>query len=155
MKAAISYFYGYYCHLLEVQDLNRPLNPSDILSVLVDAEVKCLQGVQSADLDQYLIVSPGAAHGEPLCSPCFQGCYSECWAGSYARMDAWKSLAAMVGVPYSAGLEAIEQEANKCIFLSFSAEKGDFFQYCGNNVGLALLRPDKKTISVLCITDSD
>lgn len=73
--------------------------------------------------------------------------------GAYGRVASWGSLAALAGVEKN-DLAAMERAADRCEWLSYTS---DWYLHVAPSmdVGIAGLRPDRRTVVILAITDSD
>lgn len=81
------------------------------------------------------------------------GADTEARSAAYGRLLAWRSLAALVGLPSHAHLEEIEALALRTEWLCFQSDSR-WFHRVSLDVGLVALRPDD-TLAVVAITDSD
>ncbi|NEA21300.1 DUF6183 family protein [Actinomadura bangladeshensis] len=81
------------------------------------------------------------------------GAYGPGMHGAYGRVASWESLAALAGVEEN-DLAAIERAADRCEWLSYTS---DWYLHVAPSmdVGIAGLRPDRRTVVILAITDSD
>lgn len=130
--------------------LDRPLAPADfgasLLRLLPAASTGvAVTGVRRATTADVLrTLFGGAASG---------GAYGPRMHGAYARKASWESLAALADVQ-EAGLAAIEQAADRCAWLFFGSD-WHLQVVPPLDVGVAVLRPDRRTVAVLAVTDSD
>lgn len=81
------------------------------------------------------------------------GAYGPRMHGAYARKAAWESLAALAGVR-GTDLAAIERAADRCTWLFYGSD-WHLQVVPPLDAGVAVLRPDGRTVAVLAVTDSD
>jgi hypothetical protein len=86
-----------------------------------------------------------AAHG---------GAYSRDRGAAYARLEAWQSLAGLVGLGHVGGIQAVEDAVEKCRWLEIGTDHPWFYQVAWD-LGLVCLRPDRRTLAILVATDTD
>ncbi|MEU4827555.1 DUF6183 family protein [Actinomadura sp. NPDC023710] len=106
------------------------------------ASVAGVRRVTTADVLRTLFA--GAASG---------GAYGPRMHGAYARKASWESLAALADAGQT-GLAAIEQAADRCTWLFYGSD-WHLQVVPPLDVGVAVLRPDRRTVAVLAVTDSD
>ncbi|TYB48029.1 DUF6183 family protein [Actinomadura chibensis] len=82
----------------------------------------------------------GSAHGPRMC-------------GAYRRLASWEALAALVGVEPD-GLAAVERAADRCAWVLYTSD-WHLQVHPSMDVGIAALRPDRRTVAVVAATDSD
>ncbi|SNR47480.1 DUF6183 family protein [Actinomadura mexicana] len=130
--------------------LDRPQDPADFGASLLrllpaastGATVAGVRRVTTADVLRTLF--SGAASG---------GAYGPRMHGAYARRASWESLAALADVEET-GLEAIERAADRCTWLFYGSD-WHLQVVPPLDAGIAVLRPDRRTVAVLAVTDSD
>ncbi|MFV2176282.1 DUF6183 family protein [Actinomadura sp. LOL_016] len=78
--------------------------------------------------------------------------------GAYGRLASWESLAALVGAEEAGADEreiaAIEHLADRCTWL-FYTSPWHIQSHPSMDVGIAVLRPDHRTVAILAATDTD
>jgi hypothetical protein len=72
--------------------------------------------------------------------------------GAYGRRAAWESLAALAGVQET-DTSVIERAADRCAWLFYTSDWRLQF-HSSVDVGVAVLRPDRRTVAILAATDS-
>jgi hypothetical protein len=82
------------------------------------------------------------------------GAYSSGLGGAYGRLAAWTSLAALVGAPAAASVDAVDELAVSSTFLTFRAP-GPWFHDVAWDFGALVLRSDGRTVGVLAATDNE
>jgi uncharacterized protein (TIGR02996 family) len=81
------------------------------------------------------------------------GAYNRGLQGAYGRLQGWHSLAGLVGATGD-DVEAAADLADRCLWVSFGAASGWFYQVTWD-VGLLAVRPDGRSVAVLAATDTD
>jgi hypothetical protein len=130
--------------------LDRPLASADfgasLLRVLGPGSIGSRMDetcrVTTADVLQKLFY--GAASGSA---------YGSWMHGAYARLASWESLAALAGVEES-DTASIEYTADQCTWL-FYTSNWHLKVHTSMDMGLAVLRPDHRTVAILAVTDTD
>ncbi|MEW2359640.1 DUF6183 family protein [Spirillospora sp. NPDC029432] len=138
------------CTEARLYSLDRPLAPADFGASLLrlltaDSTGGGLDEVSratTADVLHKLFqgATGGSAYGPGL-------------GGAYGRLASWESLAALAGAD-GGGTSAVERAADRCAWLFYTS--GWHLQvHPSMDVGIAVLRPDGRTVAVLAATDSD
>ncbi len=99
-------------------------------------------------------LAPERALGELFCAACNGGAYSGRLFGAYGRLAAWESFAALAGAGEVDALEAVAERARACRWITFHAAS-DWYYDIAWDIGLAVLRPDRRSLAVLADTDTD
>ncbi|WP_347813358.1 DUF6183 family protein [Actinomadura sp. KC216] len=81
------------------------------------------------------------------------GAYGPGMHGAYARRASWESLAALSEVQ-ELDVAAIEEAADRCVWLFYTSD-WHMRIIPALDVGIAALRPDRRTVAVLAATDAD
>ncbi|MEU8308833.1 DUF6183 family protein [Actinomadura sp. NPDC048955] len=130
--------------------LDRPLAPADFGASLLRLLPAASTGATTAGVRRATTVDVlrtlfgGAASG---------GAYGPRMHGAYARKASWESLAALADVQ-EADPAAIERGADRCTWLFYGSD-WHLRVVPPLDVGIATLRPDRRTVAVLAVTDSD
>jgi hypothetical protein len=133
--------------LLDVEGLPSRLQPG----VLAQLPLDCLAGasaIRCRDItanECAAILFAAAASG---------GAHNSGRRAAYGRLDLWTSLAALSGVELPSSVADVEQVASACSFHQFSAASA-WFHRVAWDLGIACLRPDRRTLSILAATDTD
>ncbi|MFI0410050.1 DUF6183 family protein [Actinomadura sp. 3N508] len=130
--------------------LGRPIAAGEFGSSLLSAlpaastgpAVTGVRRVTTADVLRRLF---GAAAGG--------GAYGPGMHGAYARRASWESLAALADVQ-EFNVTAIEEAADRCGWLFYTSD-WHMRIIPTLDVGIAALRPDRRTVAVLAATDAD
>ena len=130
--------------------LDRPLAPADLGASLVRAlpalstrsGVTGVRRVTTPDVLRELFYGAGSG-----------GAYGPRMRAGDARRASWESLAGLVGFPGD-DFTAVERAADRCAWLFYGS---DWHMRVAEplDVGIAVLRPDRRTVAVLAATDSD
>lgn len=84
----------------------------------------------------------------------YGGAYTSGELGAYGRLNAWRSLAALVGEPAGRPLAAVAAAAESAALYEVSAD-GDWFYQVAWDLGIACLGPGGSRLNVLAATDTD
>ncbi|NDU74884.1 hypothetical protein GWI34_19965 [Actinomadura sp. DSM 109109] len=131
--------------------LDRPLAPADFGASLLrllpvastGAGTAAARRVAAADVLRTLF--GGAASG---------GAYGPRMHGAYARKASWESLAALADVRET-DPAVVERAADRCVWLLYRSDDWHLQVVPSLDVGIAALRPDRRTVALLAATDSD
>jgi uncharacterized protein (TIGR02996 family) len=74
--------------------------------------------------------------------------------GAYGRLEAWHSMAGLVGASAGESVKALATLAERCLWVSFTAASAWYYHVCWD-VGLLAVRPDRMSVAVLAATDTD
>ncbi|WP_155354036.1 DUF6183 family protein [Acrocarpospora macrocephala] len=74
--------------------------------------------------------------------------------GAYGRLAAWRSLAGLCAALEGATAAEVEERAGQCAWFTFGADSG-WFKRIAWDIGLAVVTPDGRTLSVLAATDTN
>ncbi|MFJ9109747.1 DUF6183 family protein [Streptomyces sp. NPDC102283] len=75
--------------------------------------------------------------------------------GSFGRLWAWKSMAALSDAPPDASAEEVERHARRTTWFHFESDAEWFCNDAFTDYGIAALSPDRRRIAVLAATDTD
>ncbi|TDD73514.1 hypothetical protein E1293_31125 [Actinomadura darangshiensis] len=81
------------------------------------------------------------------------GAYGPGMHGAHGRRASWESLAALAGVQET-DITAIEEAAGRCGWLFYTSD-WHMRVIPPLDVGVTALRPDRRTVAVLSVTDAD
>jgi uncharacterized protein (TIGR02996 family) len=131
-----------------------PLQVGDLsLSLLERLGLDCLQGVAGADIRAEFV--PASQAVSTLFGVAANGgCYSRGRYGAYGRLEAWSSVAGLVGAPPGETIEDVADMARRCLWVSFTAASEWFYQDTWD-LGILCVRPDGMSLAVLAATDTD
>jgi len=82
------------------------------------------------------------------------GAYNYGEGGAYGRRYAWRSLGGLVGAADTDPPESVAELAGRCQHLAYASATG-WFDEIAWDLGIAVLRPDHRTLAVLAATDTD
>ncbi|MFF1414076.1 DUF6183 family protein [Streptomyces sp. NPDC058289] len=74
--------------------------------------------------------------------------------GAWGRLQAWRSLAGLCGLPFHTSAAEVEREAEQYTWFHFQTDS-EFFHQDGDDYGIAALSPDGLRLAVLAATDTD
>ncbi|MBF9132868.1 hypothetical protein I0C86_28495 [Plantactinospora sp. S1510] len=130
--------------------LDRPLDPADFGAALLrvlgpksvgDSMTRTCGGTTAGVLRTlFHAAAGGSAYGPRM-------------HGAYGRRASWQSLAALVGVPGD-DIPTIEAAAGRCAWLLYTSD-WHLAVDPSMDTGIAVLRPDHRTVAILGATDSD
>ncbi|MEV5829821.1 DUF6183 family protein [Spirillospora sp. NPDC052242] len=133
--------------------LDRPLEPADFgasLLLRLDAQSTAPDATYRVATGDVLTKLYYAASGGSAYNPGLRG--------AYGRLASWESLAALVGAEEAGADEreiaAIEHLADRCAWLFYTSQ-WHIQTHPSMDVGIAVLRPDHRTVAILAATDSD
>jgi hypothetical protein len=126
-----------------------PAHPGLLATLPLDAVAGATPAdvvVQPATVYDVFEVLFGAASGG--------GAYSGRLHGAYGRLLAWRSLAGLTGAAEDDPVERVADLASASGHALFSSRSG-WYRQIAWDVGIATLRPDRRTLAVLTATDED
>lgn len=100
------------------------------------------------------VASASDAFGALFSVAAVGGAYGGGRGGAWGRLAAWQSLAALVGRPGELEPEAIERAVHECRFCLFDADAA-WWYHVAWDLGVAVRRPDGRTLALLAATDTD
>jgi hypothetical protein len=133
---------------------NRVVSPSEISpSLLGLLHLACLEGatpeqiaLKRANTQEILeLLFSAAATG---------GAYNNGIGAAYGRLEAWRSLGALAGAAPDATFDEVAATAETCAWFTFSAKSSWYYDVAWD-LGIAALRADRRTLTVLAATDTD
>ncbi len=132
--------------------LPAPLGPGDFgMSFLERLPVDCLRGDGTRVA---CVTTPDDVLNELFSAACYGGVGGRGQGGAYARLFAWDSLYALMGLPGRVPfLEAVRQTADHR-WVRFIAST-PWFHHDTADLGLAVLDPSRTRVAVLAATDTD
>jgi hypothetical protein len=98
-------------------------------------------------------ITPRQGFGYLFSAAATGGAYTWGEGGAYGRLAAWESVAALTGCAV-ADMARASAHAECCSWFSFWGSGGWFFDVAWD-IGLAVLRPDRRSLAVLAATDTD
>lgn len=141
------------CTEVRLYTLDRPLEPADF-----GASLLFRLGSESADPDETYRVATGDVLTKLYHGASGGSVYNSGLRGAYGRLASWESLAALAGAEESGADEretaAIEHLADRCTWLFYTSQ-WHFQAHPSMDVGIAVLRPDRRTVAILAATDTD
>jgi hypothetical protein len=81
------------------------------------------------------------------------GAYTWGEGGAYGRLAAWESVAALTACS-EIDIDQVSEHAGRCSWFSFWTSAGWFYDVAWD-IGLAVLRPDGRSLAVFAATDTD
>jgi Family of unknown function (DUF6183) len=134
-------------------EFEEPL-PTDALSpaLLRSLGLDCVVGL-SENAIQFAEIAPSQGFGHLFSAATSGGAYSSGEGAAYGRLAAWESAAALVGNE-TGDLTKTSEVAENCVWFAFLSNVGWFYDVAWD-LGLAVLRPDRRTLVILAATDTD
>lgn len=123
-----------------------------LVPLLLGLPLACLAGA-GPDTTDAVELEPAQAFNH-LFSSAKGGAYSGARSPAYARVHAWRSFAALAGLPEVSTVLEIGTAARRCRWHSFQAWN-DWFYDVAWDLGLLVLRPDGRTVAILAASDTD
>ncbi|AUG75475.1 hypothetical protein CFP65_0512 [Kitasatospora sp. MMS16-BH015] len=132
-----------------------PVGPDTVHPVLLSLGLDCLEGLATSEHLAVFTTTPAEAWRVLFTAASLGGGHDDYrWRGAYGRLAAWRSIAALVGVPDDARPGEVEQRAAACTWYGFNAST-DWFNYADMDIGLLVVSPDGRRLAVLAATDYD
>jgi hypothetical protein len=137
--------------------LSPPVAPEALgTDLLVRLGLACLGDMSQDVLGAVTRADADIAFRQLFAASAYGGPWTPGRFGAYGRLDAWRSLAALVGVDERAPLPEVERQALACTWLDLRGVSEWFSENTwGWELGLAALRPDGASIAVLAATGWD
>jgi uncharacterized protein (TIGR02996 family) len=118
------------------------------LDCLAGANEGELQAEQIGPTDAFAVMFSAASQGGAYGAPEGDGMF-----GAYGRAAAMRSLGALAGTPED-DIEAISTAACRCLWVRLGTAT-DWFYHVAWDYGLLAVRPDRMSVAVLAVTDTD
>jgi uncharacterized protein (TIGR02996 family) len=129
------------------------IDESDLsIGLLGSLGLGCLAGAEEPDVDARRVTAH-EAFATLFSAAANGGAYGPGRQGAYGRLDAWASLAGLVGADTD-DVETVAGLASRCLWVSFEAASEWFYDVAWD-VGLLVVRPDGRSLAVLAATDTD
>lgn len=113
--------------------------------------LECVVGARSIVCEP---ITPPIAASHLFSAAANGGAYNCGRGAAYGRRDQWRSLAALVGTDNARPVTEIERIANGCRFFVLAIDSPWMHQVAWD-LGLACVRDDRRTVAILCATDTD
>ncbi|KOT35917.1 hypothetical protein ADK41_23645 [Streptomyces caelestis] len=135
-------------------DLAEPVEPEGLPDLLVTLGLECLSRVSPRK--RLALSSCRAEHAWRMlfAAASTGGAYNNGEYGAYGRLAAWRSVAALSGVPTAAPVSEVEENAQACGWYSFGAAT-KWFERVAWDIGLVSVAPGARRMAVLAATDTD
>lgn len=136
--------------------LPSPLSPDDFgISFIKELSLRCLAGEGSRRGSALACVTtPDDVLNELFSASYVGGANGQGQGGAYARLYAWESLYALMGLPTGVPLVETVRRAADHRWLRFMAFT-DWFHHDTSDLAFAVLDPTRTRIAVLAATDTD
>ncbi|WOT33675.1 DUF6183 family protein [Streptomyces coeruleorubidus] len=136
--------------------LPSPLNPDDFgMSFITELPLRCLAGEGGRRVSALACATtPDDVLNELFSASYNGGANGQGQGGAYARLYAWESLYALMGLPAGVPfLEAVRQATDHrwLRFMAFT----DWFHHDTSDAAFAVLDPTRTRVTVLAATDTD
>lgn len=113
-----------------------------------------LDCVANAGSIQTTRISAAIAASHLFAAAAVGGAYNQGRQAAYGRRDAWRSLAALVGVDVTRSLPEIERASHACQFYALTIASA-WMHNVAWDLALACLREDGRTFAIVVATDTD
>jgi uncharacterized protein (TIGR02996 family) len=156
ISAAVSPWHGQSNGRIEARVFRsaRPLGEADLsVAMLRSLGLQALAGAAEGGIRAGR-VQPKQGLNLLFTAAAIGGAYAGSLLGAYGRLEAWHSMAGLVGASAGESVEALATLAERCLWVSFNADSAWYYHVCWD-VGLLAVRPDRRSVAVLAATDSD
>ncbi|MFB7588250.1 DUF6183 family protein [Streptomyces sp. NPDC056169] len=135
-----------------VFDLAASLEAESVPSALLALGLECLKG--AGKTFSVAACPPGQAWRVLFAAASTGGAYNSGARGAYGRLAAWQSLAGLSGAAEGSPAEEVEARARECTWYGFGADT-KWFERVAWDIGLAVVRSERRRLAVLAATDTD
>ena len=134
--------------------LDRPVEPTEIsVTTFAGLGLECLKGatVEKIHLRRVALAEvlnllfSAAANG---------GAYNSGHFAAFGRLEAWRSIAGLIGSPEGTSFQEVAALAEQCPWFLFDAASDWFYQVAWD-VGVSVLRTDGRSLAVMAASDTD
>ena len=134
--------------------LDGSVEPAEIsITTLIGLGLECLKGAEREDVrlrraalaDVLNVLFSAAANG---------GAYSSGHFAAFGRQEMWRSVAGLAGSSEGASFQEVGAQAEQCNWFLFDAASDWFYQVAWD-MGVLVLRPNRRSLAVLAATDTD
>jgi Family of unknown function (DUF6183) len=134
-------------------DFEEPFPTDEIVpSALRSLGLECLAGAGETAI-QIAKITASQGFGHLFSAATSGGAYCSGSGAAYGRLSAWESVAALGGCS-EGEISTIAALAGHCSWFTFQS-RCDWFYDVAWDIGLAVLRPGRKSLSVFAATDTD
>ncbi len=121
-------------------------------SLLISLGLESLTGAGEETINLRAI-TPTKSFGHLFSAALTGGAYTSGEGGAYGRLAGWESLMALTGCPRDDPAPR-SSHAGRCSWFLFEGESAWFYNVAWD-IGLAVLRPDGRSLAILAATDTD
>jgi hypothetical protein len=125
-----------------------------VAGTLVTLPLRCLRGVGRRTGLSVARSDPTTVWQTLFAAAADGGAYNSGAHGAYGRLAAWRSVAGLVGAPDDAPVAELERRAMDHSWYEFDADT-DWYCRIAWDLGLVVVAPDGRRLTVLAATDTD
>ncbi|MCX4783400.1 DUF6183 family protein [Streptomyces sp. NBC_01264] len=133
---------------------DRPITPAQVPALLPTLPMECVSDLGAAHRFEIAARPVGDIWSLLFATASMGGLYNSGQYGAWGRLQAWRSLAGLCGLPFHASADEVERLAEQYTWFHFRADSA-FFHQDGDDYGIAALSPDGLRLAVLAATDTD
>jgi hypothetical protein len=135
-------------------DLAGPLQAELVPAVLAALGLECLSGLTPRGRFTVSACPLARAWQVLFSAASTGGAYNHGLYGAYGRLAAWQSMAGLCGAPAGVPASEVASKAQACEWFSFDADT-NWFEQVAWDLGLAAIRPGRRSLAILAATDTD
>lgn len=135
-------------------DLAGPVQAEQVPGALAALGLECLSGLTRRSRFTVYASPPERAWQVLFAAASTGGAYNQGLYGAYGRLAAWQSVAGLCGERAGAPAAEAERKAQACDWFSFDADT-NWFEQVAWDIGLAAIRPGRRSLGILAATDTD
>ncbi|MFJ7266343.1 DUF6183 family protein [Streptomyces sp. NPDC099050] len=133
---------------------DRPIAPAQVPALLPTLPMECVADLGPAAGYEIAARPVGDIWSLLFATASMGGFYNSGRYGAWGRLQAWRSLAGLCGLPFDASAGEVERLAEQYTWFHFRADSA-FFHHDGDDYGIAALSPDGLRLAILAATDTD
>ncbi|MFJ8210428.1 DUF6183 family protein [Streptomyces sp. NPDC096033] len=133
---------------------DQPITPDHVPALLPSLPMDCVADLGPAGRYEIAARPVGDIWSLLFATASIGGFYGTGRYGAWGRLQAWRSLAGLCGLPFHASAEEVERLAEHSTWFHFQTD-AEFFHNDGNDYAIAALAPDGLRLAVLAATDTD
>ncbi|MFE1790980.1 DUF6183 family protein [Streptomyces sp. NPDC059525] len=133
---------------------DQPIAPAQVPALLPTLPMECVADLGPAGRYEIAARPVGDIWSLLFATASMGGFYNSGRYGAWGRLQAWRSLAGLSGLPFHASAGEVEHLAEQYTWFHFQTDS-EFFHNDGDDYGIAALSPDGLRLAVLAATDTD
>ncbi|MGW6982003.1 DUF6183 family protein [Streptomyces sp. NPDC054932] len=133
---------------------DQPIVPEQVPALLPTLPMDCVADLGPTGRFEIATRPVGDIWSLLFATASIGGFYGTGRYGAWGRLQAWRSLAGLCGLPFSAVAAEVELRAEQSTWFHFETDS-EFFHKDGSDYAIAALSPDGCRLAVLAATDTD